>query len=119
MNKRRISLALAMLLLALVTLSAVAAVRGAYVYTSNGKTLRLRSGPGTDYSVIANIPYGTFVHINDYIDKTWVEVDYNDYHGYVMGRYLTYEKPGPSPQPGPKPTAKPHPGGNSLKYGYV
>lgn len=115
MNKRWISLALAALLLVLAMFSAAAFGGGeagtwhAYVYTSNGKSLNLRSEPSTSSPPIATIPYGASVHLNDYIDKTWVEVDYNNYHGYVMGRYLTYEKPPPKPRPDPtpKPTPKP------------
>jgi len=114
MKKRWISLALTMLLV-LATLPATAFVGGeagtwhAYVYTSNGKGLNLRPEPGTNNPPIATIPYGASVHLNDYIDKTWVEVDYNNYHGYVMGRYLTYEKPAPKPKPDPKPKPTPKP----------
>lgn len=118
MYKRLISLALVMLL-ALAALPAAALIGGeggtrhAYVYTSNGKNLNLRAGPGTDYGVVGSIPYGASVHLNDYIDQSWVSVDYNGLSGYVMGRYLRYDQPQPKPQPTPKPdprpTAKPDP----------
>lgn len=118
MNKRLISLALAALLLAMTAfpVTALGTTMGgegstwhAYVRTSNGKGLNLRDGPGTDYKVITTIPYGKSVHLNDYIDKTWVEVDYGSHHGYVMGRYLTYTEPSPY-KPTPKPTTKPSSG---------
>jgi len=109
MNKRLISLAL-VLLLTVAALPAIAVIGGeggtwhAYVYTSNGKPLNLRDGPGTGYGVVASIPYGATVHLNEYIDQSWVEVDYNNQRGYVMGRYLTYEQP--APKPDPKPTTR-------------
>jgi uncharacterized protein YgiM (DUF1202 family) len=113
MNKRLISLALATLLLvmAAIPVAALGATWHAYVYTSNGKGLNLRPTPSTDLDPIASIPYGAEVNLNGYIDQTWVEVNYGKYHGYVMGRYLTYDKPGPKPttKPWPKPTPKPNP----------
>ncbi|MEA5013857.1 MAG: SH3 domain-containing protein [Candidatus Limiplasma sp.] len=117
MNKRLISLALATLMLAMAAFP-VAALGGAlgetwhaYVYTSNGKGLNLRPTPSTAMKPIATIPYGAKVTLYAYIDQTWVEVDYGSYHGFVMGRYLTYDQPPPKPkpQPAPKPTVKPDP----------
>gem|GEM_PF-554655 len=114
MRKKLISLALSMLLPAAAAISA-AALGGeagtwhAYVYTSDGKNLNLRSEPNANNPPIATIPYGASVHLHDYIDKTWVEVDYNDHHGYVMGRYLTYEQPPAKPKPDPKPKVTPKP----------
>ncbi len=113
MNKRLISLALATLLLAMAAFPAVSLGETwhAYVYTSNGKGLNLRPTPSTSLAPLTSIPYGAKVTLNDYIDQTWVEVDYGGYHGFVMGRYLTYDVPGPKPttKPAPKPTAKPAP----------
>ncbi|NLV57924.1 MAG: SH3 domain-containing protein [Clostridiales bacterium] len=115
MNKRLISLALAtLLILASIPVAALGSLGEtwhAYVYTSNGKGLNLRQTPSTDLKPIATIPYGAKVTLHDYINKTWVEVEYGQYRGYVMGRYLTYDKPGPKPttKPAPNPTPKPSP----------
>ena len=89
----------------------------AYVHTSNGKGLNLRSGPGTNQKVIASIPYGARVQYYEHLEKTWVKVSYNHKKGFVMSRYLTYDKPAPKPKPSTKPAAKPagSPRENTLK----
>lgn len=114
MNKRVISLALVLLMLATVMPLALAAnmTWRAYVSTSNGGPLNLRAAPTKDGQAIASIPYGAEVTIKgDYNDGTWIDIYYKNWEGFVMRRYLSYDQPGPKPthKPSPKPTAKPNP----------
>lgn len=112
MTKRIITLVIATLLLTMmiVPLTATALTWSAYVNTANGKGLNLRTGPSTESSILTSIPYGASVNITDYLDSgSWLRVLYKDYEGFVMTRYLTYEKPGPKPTSAPKPTSVPKP----------
>lgn len=113
MNKRAISLGVAVLLLVLtlMPLAAFAMTWDAYVYTANGKGLNLRTGPTTNASIQRSVPYGATVTIIDMYDDTWAQVAYGGYEGFVMRRYLTYDKPGPKPTV--KPTATKSSGGGS------
>lgn len=110
MTKKLITLLIATMLLTMmiVPLTATAATWSAYVKTANGKGLNLRTSPSTESRIQTSIPYGASVNITDYLDSgTWLRVRYKDYEGYVMTRYLTYEKPGPKPTSKPKPTTAP------------
>jgi uncharacterized protein YgiM (DUF1202 family) len=66
------------------------------VYRVGTKALYLRTGPGTNYKVVASLPRGTQVTVSDrsyspwyqvrvrvLMDGVWVEVE-----GYVYSRYL-------------------------------
>lgn len=102
-------------LMMIVPIHALAMTWNAYVQTANGKGLYLRTGPTKDASVQTSIPYGAqLVILGEYDDGTWITVSYNGYDGYVMKRYLTYDKPGPAPtpKPAPKPGPKPAPNPN-------
>ena len=51
--------------------------------------LNLRCGPGTNYSVVAVIPSGTPVEIDEDCDCKWVCVEYNGMIGYISTAYLS------------------------------
>lgn len=51
--------------------------------------LNLRYGPGTSYSVLAVIPKGTPVTIDEDCDCKWVPVEYNGRIGYISTKYLS------------------------------
>lgn len=53
--------------------------------------LNLRRGPGTNYSVIAVIPRGTVVTIDEDCDCKWVPVEYKGLIGYISTKYLSSE----------------------------
>lgn len=50
--------------------------------------LNLRTGPGTNYSIVTNIPKGTVI---DYYSESngWAKVKYSGKYGYVSTAYLT------------------------------
>ena len=101
MKKRALAVLLA--LVVVVTLLPVVnafASSTMYVSTSNGKSLNMRDYPSKDGNVIANIPYGAKVTVDeDFIGSSWVHVYYKSADGYCMVRYLSTYKPGPKPQP--------------------
>ena len=55
--------------------------------TSSGN-LRMRSGPGTSYSIVTNLKPGTIVK-NLGASDSWYKVQYGNYTGYVSGDYVT------------------------------
>lgn len=113
MKNRLIAYVLAALVvLSAVPFAALAMTQDAYVVTSNGGALNMRIYPQKDSAAVASIPYGGKVVIKgDYNDGTWIDVYYKDKEGYVMRRFLSYDKPAPkpTPKPNPKPTPKPNP----------
>ena len=65
--------------------SSASSITGTRKTTDN---LNFRTGPGTNYSIIANIPKGTVI---DYYSESngWAKVRYNGKDGYVSTSYLT------------------------------
>lgn len=96
MKKRTLAVffAVIMLMTIIMPLTAMASSTR-YVYTSNGKSLNLRSAPISHANnKIANIPYGAEVTVDSYVNnKTWAYVNYDGRWGYVMTRYLVTKKP--------------------------
>ncbi|NLV57398.1 MAG: SH3 domain-containing protein [Clostridiales bacterium] len=79
-----------------------------YVKTGDYNPLNLRESPSTDAAILVKIPYGARVELLDfYAGSTWANCTYKGYYGYVMTRYLSYDKPYPKPDPGPKPAPQP------------
>ena len=76
----------------------------AYVTSSNGLNVRLRTGPGKGYSILASYAPGTKCMILS-AGKNWCRIQIGAYTGYMMTRYLTNSPsvptPTPQPQPGP------------------
>ena len=64
----------------------------AYVTASNGKPVRMRTGAGTNYSVISTYNVGTQVTVLEY-GKTWCRIRVNGYTGYMMTKFLTTTQP--------------------------
>lgn len=94
--KKAISLILAMMMLTLLASAALAESQGTdyYVYTRNGKGLKVRSSMSTkdDSNVIGTLPYGKKVIIYGVRDG-WAMIDYANTTGYIMYRFLVKEKP--------------------------
>ena len=90
---QRLSRILAITLVLLLCLSfSLAFAETYYVYTSNGKTLNLRSPE--DNSIIAHIPYGTAVTPDENLStEKSAYVTYNGVSGYASWRYLVREMP--------------------------
>jgi SH3-like domain-containing protein len=81
-----------------------------YVKTGDYGPLNLRESPSTDAAILAKIPYGAQVELLDFfVGSTWANCSYKGHYGYVMTRYLSFDKPHPKPAPGPVPTPKPNP----------
>ena len=64
----------------------------AYVTASNGKPVRMRTGAGTNYSVISTYSVGTQVTVLEY-GRTWCRIRVNGYTGYMMTKFLTTTQP--------------------------
>ena len=118
--KKRIFITMTVLLLVLsLTTSAFAFYGDMYVVTANGKSLNLRSFPKTETNnKIANIPFGEKVWVESSINEgEWCYVNYRGMEGYVVSRYLSYNKP--SEKPVPAPTYKPTPSEKTDYAGFV
>ena len=64
----------------------------AYVTASNGKPVRMRTGAGSNYSVISTYSVGTQVTVLEY-GATWCKIRVNGYTGYMMTQFLTTTQP--------------------------
>ncbi len=96
--KKAIALILAMMMVALLASAALAEGQGTemYVYTKNGKVLKVRSSTSTkdDSNVIGTLAYGTKIFTYGVRDG-WAMIDYGNTTGYVMYRFLVKQKPAP------------------------
>lgn len=81
----------------------------AYVTSRNGLNVRLRSGPGKGYSIIASYAPGTECRILS-SGNNWCRIQIGSYTGYMMTQFLTNQYV--TPQPIPVPT----PGGEYTVY---
>lgn len=59
----------------------------ATVTAISGKTVNLRSGPGTTNKIIAQVPIGETVEVYDVLDG-WSQVEWNGKSGYMMTEFL-------------------------------
>ena len=77
----------------------------AYVTSSNGLNVRLRSGPGTGYSILASYAPGTQCSILS-SGRNWCRIQVGNLIGYMMTKFLSTSPVNPvtpvppSPQPG-------------------
>ena len=85
----------------------------AYVTSTNGLNVRLRSGPGKGYSILASYAPGTQCTILS-AGNNWCRVQIGAYTGYMMTRYLTNTPYSPTPTPQPQP--QPGPSGEYQVY---
>ena len=109
--KKLIGLMLAVMLLAMVAVSAAEESQGSvmYVYTANGKGLNVRSSMSTanNTNVIGSLPYGSKVFTYGSPQPGWTYVEIGSVSGYVMSRFLVKNKPAPyNPSSDPKPDTK-------------
>lgn len=75
----------------------------AYVTSANGLNVRLRSGPGKGYSILASYAPGTPCTILT-AGNNWSRIQIGSYTGYMMSRYLTTRSIDPvTPVPQPVP----------------
>lgn len=60
---------------------------GLYVNTASSTTLKIRSGHGTQYSIIGEIPPGANVNVLG-ASNGWAHISYNDIEGFSSMNYL-------------------------------
>ena len=77
----------------------------AYVTSTNGLNVRLRSGPGKGYSILASYAPGTKCTILS-AGNNWCRIQIGSYTGYMMTRYLTNTPSAPTPTPKPSPSGE-------------
>ena len=107
MNKRILSLIAAVVLLATMCAAVVTTASADYVVYSkcpNGKPLNWREGPGKDYAILGNYPYGSEIWVVGETSPGWLQV--ND-GGFIQASLTSTTKPGPYVPPAPQPTKKP------------
>lgn len=96
---KRKNLITVILTVAFILISAILIADGAAAATTgrvNSKEgLNVRSGPGTNYSVLIAIPNGTTVTVLEK-DGGWYKISYNGQTGYVSGDYLIVQETGDS-----------------------
>lgn len=99
MKKRTLAMICAVVMLVTIALplAVLADTQYRYVYTSNGKSLNLRSAPVSHAkNKIGSIPYGAKVTVDSYVNNSsWAYIKYNGQKGYVMSRYLVRKQPAP------------------------
>lgn len=59
------------------------------IVNTEATTLNLRAGAGTDYAIRAQIPKGATVIVTER-GETWSAVQWEEYTGYVMTKYLLF-----------------------------
>ena len=74
----------------------------AYVTSRNGLNVRLRSGPGKGYSILASYAPGTECMILS-SGKNWCRIQIGSVTGYMMTQFLTNDPVTPAPVPPPVP----------------
>ena len=72
----------------------------AYITSQNGLNVRLRTGPGTGYSIIASYSPGTPCTVLNW-GSNWSRIQVGSRTGYMMTRYISGSQPSPQPQPQP------------------
>jgi len=73
------------------------------IVASEASTLNLRTGPGTSYDVIAQIPRGTQIVVTSY-GAEWCAVRWGSLTGYVMTMYLSFDADTPTSAPSSPPS---------------
>ena len=71
-----------------ISLSSTMDIKAGYAKVTSDNSLRLRSGPGTDYAVLAKLSEGTTAEILG-VTKGWIKVKYQTYTGYLSAEYIS------------------------------
>jgi len=84
--------------------------------TINADGVNLRSGPGSNYSILGSFDRGTPVTVGAAMNG-WTQVVINGVSGYVYSSYVTSAAaaaPAPTPEPTPAPVITPTPDGTNA-----
>ena len=72
-------------------------INAAFDAEINGSAVRIRTGPGTDNSVIVSVNAGTSISVVDKTlyegkgcDSKWLKIIHNDKEGYVCSEFVTF-----------------------------
>ncbi len=76
----------------------------AYVTSEDGRTVNLRTGPGTGYGTVKALGVGTRVNVIGSADGGWRKIKVSGVTGYIMNKYLSRSLVTPTPKPTSKPT---------------
>jgi len=88
---KKIIIALVIISIAATALPAVASAADSLAYgaaTVDGDILRIRSGPGTSYSVVDRLSEGDIVVILERTNSEWYKINFHGVVGYVSTEYL-------------------------------
>lgn len=85
-------LALALVIVSVLSIAVPAFAATMYVNCPEGETVRIRKTPSTSGRILANLPRGTKVDATSY-NSTWHSVSYNGMDGYMMSSFLSSTKP--------------------------
>ena len=77
----------------------------AYVTSANGLNVRLRTGPGTGYSILASYAPGTQCAVLNW-GANWSRITIGTLTGYMMTKFLTTTDPGQPTPPAPTPAGE-------------
>lgn len=81
---------LSALFITLFILSGLTLVASAYdVGSVTADVLNVRSGAGTNYSVVGKLYNGQTIHINEYTSNGWLKISYNNTSAYVSATYVS------------------------------
>ena len=96
------------------TIAAVAAQAENYArVTTNGDTLRVRQGPGTNYGILCSVEDGDTFPITGKTNG-WYQILCNGRTGYVSAQYAKVENSDQVSKPDPDDNAATNPEGNSI-----
>jgi uncharacterized protein YraI len=63
------------------------------------ETLNVRSGPGTNYTIVGVLSRGESARFLGTVDIDWTKIDYRGYEAYVFSAYVTNVVPDNTPPP--------------------
>ena len=67
----------------------------AKVWADNGYPVRLRTGPGSKYDIIAEVPLGSAVDVLEETNGAWSTIQFGGQAGYMMRKFLIREEEAP------------------------
>ena len=99
--KKLITMALLAVSVLAISIPAMASYSTKYVNCPIGETVRLRNGPSTSSTILANVPRGTALEA-EYYNSSWYRIrnythsNGTTYNGYMMSSFLSSTNPNAS-----------------------
>ena len=63
-----------------------------------GNVVNVRSGPGTQYSVLGSFQKGETVTVTSIVNEDWAKISYGASEGYMSRQYIEFKEPLPTVQ---------------------